>query len=138
MSKKIDKRSKAYRETLKAPEVEESKGLGDTVDKVLEATGIAKVAKFIMGDDCGCDERRDTLNKLFPYYKPLCLEENEYEILKAYFDKGTSKVTYQEQLDMIKVYNRVFKQKSPRQTSDCASCVREMVSNLRKLYKEYK
>ena len=135
MSKKIDKRSKAYRESVKA---QEPQGLGDTVEKVLEATGIAKVAKFIMGDDCGCDERRESLNKAFPYYKPLCLEENEYEVLKAYFDKSTSRVTYQEQLDMIKVYNRVFKQKTPRETSDCASCVREMVSNLRKLYDEYK
>ena len=135
MSKKIDKRSKAYRESVKA---QEPQVLGDTVEKVLEATGIAKVAKFIMGDDCGCDERRESLNKAFPYYKPLCLEENEYEVLKAYFDKGTSRVTYQEQLDMIKVYNRVFKQKTPRATSDCASCVREMVSNLRKLYDEYK
>ena len=116
MSKKIDKRSKEYRASVKA------QGLGDTVEKV----------------DCGCDERRGSLNKAFPYYKPLCLEENEYEVLKAYFDKGTSRVTYQEQLDMIKVYNRVFKQKTPRATSDCASCVREMVSNLRKLYDEYK
>ena len=135
MSKKIDKRSKAYRESVKA---QEPQGLGDTVEKVLEATGIAKVAKFILGDDCGCDERRESLNKAFPYYKPLCLEENEYEVLKAYFDKGTSMVMYQEQLDMIKVYNRVFKQKTPRETSDCPSCVREMVSNLRKLYDEYK
>ncbi len=132
MSKKIDKRSKAYRESVKA------KGLGDTVEQVFKATGIDKVAKFILGDDCKCDERRESLNKAFPYYKPLCLEENEYEVLKAYFDKGTSRVTYQEQLDMVKVYNRVFKQKTPRATSDCASCVREMVSNLRKLYDEYK
>ncbi len=29
----------------------ESKGLGDTVEKVLEATGVAKVAKWLLGED---------------------------------------------------------------------------------------
>lgn len=47
----------------------ESKGLGDTVAKVTEATGIAKVAKAILGDDCGCDKRQEVLNRLFPYVK---------------------------------------------------------------------
>ena len=43
----------------------ESKGLGDTVEKVLEATGISKVAKWILGEDCGCDERKAKLNELY-------------------------------------------------------------------------
>ena len=33
-------------------------GLGDTVEQVLEKTGIAKIAKFILGEDCKCDERK--------------------------------------------------------------------------------
>ena len=44
-----------------------SKGLGDTVEKITKATGIDKVAKFILGEDCGCEERKQKLNKLFPY-----------------------------------------------------------------------
>lgn len=47
-----------------------SKGLGDTVAKVTKLTGIksvvSKVAKSA-GKDCGCDKRRDTLNRIFPY-----------------------------------------------------------------------
>jgi hypothetical protein len=35
-----------------------STGLGDTVEKVLEATGIASVAKFVLGDDCNSEERK--------------------------------------------------------------------------------
>jgi fructose-1-phosphate kinase PfkB-like protein len=50
--------------------VKQSEGLGDTVEKVLKATGIDKVAKFILGEDCGCDDRKATLNRLFPYQKP--------------------------------------------------------------------
>jgi hypothetical protein len=48
----------------------ESKGLGDTIEKVTEATGIKKIVEVVekkTGTDCGCDERRDVLNRKFPY-----------------------------------------------------------------------
>ena len=46
----------------------QSKGLGDSIEKVTEATGIKRVIKEVSGDDdCGCAKRRDTLNKKFPY-----------------------------------------------------------------------
>ena len=48
-----------------------SKGLGDTVEKIMKATGIKKVVdvttKAVGVKDCGCDKRRDTLNRIFPY-----------------------------------------------------------------------
>jgi len=47
-----------------------SKGLGDTIAKFTEATGIKKVVDTVAkatGKDCGCGERKDTLNRLFPY-----------------------------------------------------------------------
>jgi len=50
----------------------ESKGLGDSVEKLTKATGIDKVAKVITkvtGKDCGCGKRKDTLNRAFPYNK---------------------------------------------------------------------
>lgn len=47
-----------------------SRGFGDSVAKFTKATGIKyvvdKVAKAT-NSDCGCDERRDTLNRVFPY-----------------------------------------------------------------------
>lgn len=50
---------------------QESKGLGDTVDKITTATGIKKVvhavSKAVGKDDCGCEERRKRMNKMFPY-----------------------------------------------------------------------
>jgi len=134
MSKKIDKRTKEYKDMMKA---KQSEGLGDTVEKVLEATRISMVAKFLLGEDCGCEERKAKLNKMFPYYKPLCLEEDEYNFLTEFFAKGTKQVKIQDQRDMLKIYNRVFRLKVPRTTTDCSSCVREMVGNLKRLYKEY-
>jgi hypothetical protein len=44
-----------------------SEGLGDTIEKVFEKTGIKHVAKKALGEDCGCNKRKETLNKLFPY-----------------------------------------------------------------------
>lgn len=51
---------------------EKSKGFGDTVAKVTQLTGIKSVAKAISkktGRDCGCDKRRDSLNRVIPYRK---------------------------------------------------------------------
>ena len=48
-----------------------SKGLGDTIAKVSAAARLDKIAEAIAKKlgmaDCGCDERRDKLNKIFPY-----------------------------------------------------------------------
>jgi hypothetical protein len=50
--------------------MEKSKGLGDTIEKITKATGIKKVVEAVSeatGKDCGCKERKDTLNRVFPY-----------------------------------------------------------------------
>ena len=50
---------------------QESKGLGDTVAKLTNFFGIDKVAdavaKLAGAPGCGCNERRQLLNELFPY-----------------------------------------------------------------------
>ncbi len=46
-----------------------SKGFGDTVAKFTRATKIDKVVKTVLPGGCGCDDRRDTLNRMFPYKK---------------------------------------------------------------------
>ena len=48
----------------------ESKGLGDTIEKITTATGIKAVvdaASKAMKKDCGCGGRKEKLNKVFPY-----------------------------------------------------------------------
>ena len=49
-----------------------SKGLGDTIEKITKTTGIKKVINKLSkatGKDCGCKERKEFLNKKFPYKK---------------------------------------------------------------------
>jgi len=49
-----------------------SRGLGDSIEKFTKATGIKKVVDTVAkatGKDCGCNNRRDALNRSFPYNK---------------------------------------------------------------------
>jgi len=50
-----------------------SKGLGDSIEKFTKATGIktlAEVTARLAGKkDCGCNKRKNMLNKAFPYKK---------------------------------------------------------------------
>lgn len=47
-----------------------SRGLGDSIAKFTEATGIKTVVEKIAdatGTDCGCSKRQEKLNEIFPY-----------------------------------------------------------------------
>ena len=49
-----------------------SKGLGDSVEKFTQATGIKSIVEkgaATLGKDCGCSQRKNKLNELFPYGK---------------------------------------------------------------------
>jgi len=113
----------------------ESKGLGDTVEKVLEVTGVSKVAKWILGEDCGCDKRKEKLNELFPYKKAKCLEQPEYEWLKEWFEKKTDKVLPSEQKIILNIHSRVFGVRN--EPTSCASCLMTRVRDLEQVYKTY-
>lgn len=114
----------------------QAEGLGDTVENILEVTGIAKVAKWVLGEDCGCEERKQKLNELWRYTKPECLTEDEYKYLDDFFTNLKSSVSPNQQRELLKIYNRVFKQRM--QPTSCGSCVREIVNKLNKLYAIYK
>ena len=48
-----------------------SRGLGDDLKKVFDATGITKVVEVVTDvlgiEDCGCTRRQETANNWFPY-----------------------------------------------------------------------
>ena len=61
------KKAISYLETGKIQSKMKSKGLGDTVEKITKATGIKSAFDMFIKKDCGCDKRKDKLNKIFPY-----------------------------------------------------------------------
>jgi hypothetical protein len=50
--------------------IKAGQGLGDTVADLTHLTGLDQLAKLyeqVTGKSCGCDERRQALNQLFPF-----------------------------------------------------------------------
>ncbi len=48
------------------------RGMGDVVDRVTSATGIKSAVNKVsnaLGKECGCEQRREALNKLIPFGK---------------------------------------------------------------------
>jgi len=139
MKEPKDKRTKAYKDWKKNFETknkDKSKGLGDTIEKITEATGIKKAVKFIAGEDCGCDERKNKLNNMFKYRKPQCLTEQEYDFLNALFNTKGSIIASANVSRCINVYNRVFNAK--QMPTSCDSCfINNVYTPLKKLYENY-
>ena len=109
-----------------------SKGIGDSIEKVFKATGIDKVAKKVLGDDCGCEERKNRLNKMFPYARVFTDDEMKiYKELLPAINRGSLKNS--EYTSILKLYNKVFK--ADKKVSRCTSCVQNTLTKLEKVYK---
>ena len=67
---------------------QESEGLGDTIAKITNFFGIDKVAEVVAklagAEGCGCDERREALNALFPYES----KTRKFKVLKQFNWEG--------------------------------------------------
>ena len=133
--KGIDKRTREYKDWVKNHE-EKSSGVGDTVEKITKATGIDKLAKWALGEDCGCDKRKETLNHIFPYQKPNCLTEDEHKYLTDLFTKPKNTVTSKVQSEILEIFNRVFNER--REMTSCSSCfLNGVYAKLERIYREY-
>ena len=130
----LDKRTKEYKEWKEARDAA-SEGLGDSIEKITEATGIKAAVKFLAGEDCGCDERREKLNELFSYGKPKCLTESEYNYLADFFAGSTSKIDMKTQKSLLNIYNRVFQKR--RQYTTCSPCLKQIVDELKTYFEAY-
>ena len=113
-----------------------SKGLGDSIEKLTEVTGIKKAVEMFSeatGIDCGCDERKEKLNKIFPYNRDLnCLNESDYTKLTKYLSAQQTTLTPIEQQEISDIYFNVFNYRL--QISSCASCWKGKLDELRKVY----
>jgi len=130
-----DKRTKQYKEWVKNHK-EKSSGVGDTVEKITKATGIDKLAKWALGEDCGCDKRKETLNNIFPYQKPNCLTEHEHNYLTNLFNNPKNNVEPKVQGEILEIFNRVFNER--KKMTSCSSCfLNGVYAKLERIYKEY-
>ena len=149
--KTIDKRSKDYREykkwnktkvskdyeALKDNVAKQSEGVGDTVAKITKATGVDKLVKFIAGEDCGCDERQETLNKMFKYKKINCISEEDYIYLSDFLGSNPTKVNHSQKVRLINISNSIFNQNESTDIN-CSTCIVGIINKLKKYLQVYK
>jgi hypothetical protein len=117
-----------------------AKGLGDTIEQITTATGIKAVVDKISevtGKDCGCSERKETLNKLWSYRstenKTLnCLSEDSIAFLKDFLINPPEQLTIKLQERLKAIYKEVFNLNF--QSTSCGSCWRDMIRELQQVY----
>jgi hypothetical protein len=117
----------------------QSKGLGDTIEKVTRATGIKKAVEWAFGEDCGCEERKEKLNKLFSYSKePKCMNETEY-YWWGNFKSVQTEYLSKEQSDQIAIiWNRIFGKRSFYRPCNCNPREwKRMIDEIDIVYREY-
>jgi hypothetical protein len=94
------------------------KGLGDTVETIIKATGLDKLAP----DDCSkCEERKRKLNELLPYrYKARCVTDSELAEWKAFQERRTVKIEHADVVFICKLYADVFNKQYWEPCSGCS------------------
>ena len=120
--------------------VKQTTGLGDVVEKVTKATGIKKVVDAVsekLGVDCGCDERKERLNKtrFFAKYNPECVDEEEYKIFKDFLENTPYILTNEYQVKILEPYNRIFHLK--QKPTGCGSCWEGIKNHIKTLIEAY-
>ena len=124
--------SKKKAKPTKKKATKKSRGLGDTVAKVTKATGVDKVVKAIAGDDCGCNERQEALNKAFPYIQPMSEESKTLweTVIQPANERG--RMTAPDQHAFIRVYAQVYQ--TQLKFTSCGGCLVQKIDKLRKAY----
>lgn len=102
-------------------------------------TGIEALVKFIAGEDCGCSERKEKLNKLFPYNRqPQCMNESEYNYWVEFKKSSPNNLSKEEADEVAKIWNRLFQTKSFYRPCTCSpSSWQKMIDDIDKIYYTY-
>ena len=109
-------------------------GLGDVVEQITTVIGMKAIVKAVVGDDCGCNERKQKLNALFPLGKRIynCTTDEQITYLKNYFESGKKTIAFSERLELIKIYNHAFNIQISEE-DNCSSCWRDYLKDLKRL-----
>lgn len=117
-----------------------AKGLGDTIEQITTATGIKAVVDKISevtGIPCKCEDRKETLNKLWSYRSTEnqtlnCLSEDSITFLTDFLPNLPDELTIKLQTRLRTIYKEVFN--ITFSETNCASCWRDMIQELRLVY----
>ena len=113
-------------------------GLGDAVELVTKATGIEKVVKFVAGEDCGCDTRREKLNAIFRFRAPLCMNEEEFKWWTDFKASNPVQINHEQSEQIARIYMRLFQR--AKLYRPCTCNPREwqrMIDEINKVFNTY-
>ena len=114
-----------------------SKGLGDSIEKITKATGIKKAVDTlsdITGIDCGCSQRKERLNKLFPSNAPEMSDERINEAYLFIFGLDNFRLTSIQRHKLADIHRTYI---NPRtKVSSCPPCLRRQISDLKEFLKK--
>ena len=121
-------------------EASQAIGLGDTIQKIIPKS-VKKVVEFIAGKDCGCNRRKNALNKLIPYKEVKvanCMTQEEHKWWGEFSARKVYKVTKSEVATISRTYERLYNDRS-RICSNCGSKrINHVIKLIDKVYESYK
>ena len=134
--------------TRKPPQ--KKKGVGDKVEDVLNSkmmkpiTEAVKKALWKDGEDCGCEQRKEKLNKLFESQKkPVCMNEAQFKTWALFKERQKPNQLQRSDILLVdRMYADIFKvpYRATRVTIGCASCGRAMkrkIESIDKVFNTY-
>lgn len=101
-----------------------AKGVGDLIEKTMKRTGAKRLVSFLF-KDCGCDERRDQLNKKFPLVK---ITDEQKERIRLLFDRPGTTLERGQSVEMYSLYNEIFGTR--RKPCNCPGTSQRMAEDL--------
>jgi hypothetical protein len=134
----LDKRTKEYKEWKAS---KKSEGLGDTIEKVTKATGIKKAVEWFSdktGIDCGCDERKAKLNKLFGYGKKAnCMTKEQFDTWTEFKKLNPNKLNGKQRKTVANLHAELFNHKVIEPCTCNPKAWIKMIEGIDKIYETY-
>jgi hypothetical protein len=119
---------------------EKNKGLGDVVENIAKHTGIKKAVDWFAdktGLDCGCDRRKETLNNLFPFKRPECMNEHEYGLWTEYRQRKGKVINTADQQMIAVIHARLFNHSKYLPCSCDPKAWQDLVNDIDQIYMTY-
>mgnify|MGYP003134199837 CR=1 FL=1 len=110
------------------------KGLGDVVEKVTEATGIKKLVKAVYGDDCGCEERKRKLNRMFPMGVRMDEEQKQRYLMhvSGWRQAPGGQLPRADVREAFLLYEEITGRRE--RMSSCGGCIKGVLTKLDEIY----
>ena len=116
-------------------------GLGDTVENIMRKTGIKAVVNKLfdkLGKDCGCDKRKEKLNKMFRYPKVSCMSKEQFVLWTDVKKRFETDVIKDPELKIIaRLHSQLFNHKYEEPCRCEPKAWKQYILDIERLYETY-